>query len=337
MRRPWWQLAALSFPPTGAVVQGTLQAAQVQPPLADGRGDLPHDLPQTELTRQHRDKIVFQAELEHNALPEQEVDREPTPWYRHWKSRHCEKQKHRDAKSNYYMYCHTASEVYYSPSLKFGYVKTPKSASTAFRKLFLEGFADTEVGLYDEMDLPEDAVMFTFVRNPLRQKLAAIAEIDALYANRMYKDQASTMNTTFQWVDRSVDNGRARLRAFLDDVNRRRFGDPTPEHWSPAHVRTQTAVAVCARRKLNFIGHLEQLDVDWQAVQALARIPSANRTRPISAEHANLVQEFPEYHAAEHVELHDYEKRAMCGLFASDFVCLGYEIPQVCRDLPEFN
>lgn len=252
----------------------------------------------------------------------------PTPWENAWFSDACKRRRKIQNRSKYYIFCQPNVPLLYSPSLKIAYMKTPKAASTSFAEHFLTKFNDTVMGTARELDLPEDTFVFTFVRNPMAQKLAAYAEIDIVYQEKLFPHRKPSMHTTFQWVDRHANEGRSRFVAFLNDIRMKRFGQARPSNWSPSHFRSQLAAPVCGG-KIDFIGHLEHLEADWRAVQMLAKIPEHLRTQAIRVDHT--ADQSEDYTADEKIDLGASEKRQLCDLFKADFICLGYEAPPECK------
>jgi len=256
-----------------------------------------------------------------------QAQRMPTPWRESYFTEKCQQRRKQESLSHYFIFCQPNVPVLYSPSLKIAYMKTPKAASTSFAEHFLTRYSDTVMGTMQELNLPNDTFVFTFVRDPMAQKLAAYAEIDVVYQENLFAHRKVAMHTTFQWVDRQNNDGRSRFVAFLDDIRMKRFGKAFPTNWSPSHFRSQLAAPFCSDR-LNFIGHLEHLETDWQAIQALANVPEQMRTEAIRVDHAG--NQSANYRADEKLALGSSEKMQLCDLFKSDFLCLGYQVPPEC-------
>lgn len=231
--------------------------------------------------------------------------------------------------------------VLYSPSRRFAYMKTPKGASLAIQDLFQRQFPDYRWAEARE-ELPNGTITFTFVREPVHRAMSAYAEIDVSYALRATEPARLQMCTAFHRMKRQPAYA-PRLLAFLDDLMEHRFGGEDREHWMPTHAYPQMNF-MCAHR-VDFIGHLENQDADWDTAQALANIPVAERTS------------FPHGHAADNrtgaaTGNHSGEAicnracqlkqmlsilppgshvlQRLCDVFASDFLCLGYPLPTSC-------
>lgn len=219
----------------------------------------------------------------------------------------------------------------YSPSLKIAYLKTPKSASESFFNYFQSFYSDS-VMLGPNDTLPNGTFVFTFTQNPVRHALEAYAEIDAL--KRSAHPVAAGTFTTFQEVDREINNGTGRFLAFLDDLKEKRFGErSTAKNWSPAHAASQLASIAMARRSkrriVNYIGHIENIVEDWAYIQRRANIAEENRTAAHRLD-SDAGVTTPEYAVDLNVERTPEVLQAICTMYAADFVCLGYQPPPAC-------
>ena len=235
--------------------------------------------------------------------------------------------------------------VLFSPSRRLAYVKTPKGASLAIQDLFQKQFTDYRWAEAHE-ELPEGTVVFTFVREPLKRAMSAYAEIDVAYALRASPEVHMAMRTAFDKVPRkSGARETPRVLAFLDDLVDHRFGGEDREHWMPTHAYSQLNY-ICQHR-IDYVGHLENQDADWAAIQEIARLPPALRT-PFPHAHDSSVHKSNATNASVTVcnracELKAADQKApltpallqrLCDIFASDFLCLGYSMPAGCQSLP---
>ena len=241
-------------------------------------------------------------------------------------------------------YC-KSRPVLFSPSRRLAYVKTPKGASLAIQDLFQKEFTDYRWAQAHE-ELPEGTVVFTFVREPLKRAMSSYAEIDVAYALRASPEAHSAMRTAFDKVSRKPGlRETPRVLAFLDDLVDHRFGGDDREHWMPTHGYSQLNY-ICQHR-IDYVGHLENQDADWAAIQELARIPIAIRT-PFPHAHDSSVHKSNATNASvtvcnracqlkaadQHAPLTPALYQRMCDIFASDFLCLGYTMPSACQWQP---
>lgn len=256
----------------------------------------------------------------------------PTKWKKFFHSKGCSVLRRLETKRPSMLYCQSSVPTIYIPSLKMAYIKTPKAASTAFCSFFKTQFPDAVEGFLDSMDIPDNVFVFTFVREPMSQKLAAYAEIDVIYQENLYPKQPNETNCTFPFVDRERNGGRSRFQAFLYDLQENRFGKGSRENWRPMHGRSQISSVICAtRRPFDFIGHVEHLEADWKAVQRKAKVPKQLRTKAIPVTHSDNADKFVHYWQDEHIALTHHEEKLVCETFPSDFACLGYEVPPACQ------
>jgi len=235
--------------------------------------------------------------------------------------------------------------VLYSPSQGLAYVKTPKGASLAIQDLFQRQFPDYRWAEAHE-ELPNSTLIFTFVREPLKRAMSAYAEIDVAYALRASPEVHNAMRTAFDKVSRKPGvRETPRVLAFLDDLVDHRFGGDDREHWMPTHAYSQ--VNFLCNHRIDFIGHLENQEDDWAAIQELARVPPAQRT-PFPHAHDSSVLKTNATNAStsvcnracqlkaadQHAPMTPALLQRICDVFASDFLCLGYPLPKACERLP---
>lgn len=237
-------------------------------------------------------------------------------------------------------YC-KSRPILHSPSARLAYLKTPKSASLAIQALFQQQFSDYRWADAHEV-LPNGTFTFTFVREPLRRALSAYAEIDVAYALRAPPEKQNAMHTVFQHVSRrDSSKEEPRLLAFLDDLIDHRFGGDDREHWMPTHAYAQ--VNFLCNHRVDFVGHLENQAADWDAMQALARIPPSQRSQFPHAHDSSVLKANSSNASAsvcnracqlkaqdQHVAQTPQVLQRLCDIYASDFVCLGYLMPPFC-------
>lgn len=238
-------------------------------------------------------------------------------------------------------YC-KSRPVLYSASQRLAYVKTPKGASLAIQDLFQKQFPDYRWTEAHE-HLPNDTLVFTFVREPLKRALSAYAEIDIAYALRATPEVRNSMRTTFQHVRRQSESKEVpRLLSFIDDLVDHRFGGDDREHWMPTHAYSQ--LNFMCQHKLDFIGRLENQAADWDHIQGLANIAKAKRTAFPHAHDSTVLKTnmtntsaAPVCNRACQLKAADQKTpltppvlQRLCDVFASDFSCLGYSMPRDC-------
>lgn len=242
-------------------------------------------------------------------------NRAPTPWRQYYDRPACYDARKKDLSGDYFMWCAHNTSTVYSEKYKFGYMKTPKAASTAFYAYFMSQFPDSrEIG---PLEIPKDAYLFTFVRDPFEQKLAGYAEVELKNSeNRTY---GATQKTLFQNVSRKIDHGRERFRTFLDDIEFQRFD--IHDLRKPSHARSQIAGIMCSHM-VDFVGHLDNVAIDWDRIQEEAKLPMTLRTRAVPTVHEG---EKSQYLIDEHLPLNDSLQKRLCNMYAADFACLGYQ------------
>ena len=271
----------------------------------------------------------------------------PTDWRTPFESPRCVTQLRRDAaftragRRTVGFYC-KRRPVLYSPSQKLAYLKTPKAASIAIQELFQRQFPD-HVWVTTHETLPTGTLVFTFAREPVGRVIAAYAEIDVTYARRASAEKRQQMNTTFHRMatrSRSMSSGEQgarRLLAFLDDLVGQRFGGDDREHWAPTHAYPQVNFA--CRQRVDYVGHLENQDADWEEIQRLAGVPAARRTQ-IPHLHETATEDKCE--SGRPCMFKEDDKNVsrtpqlllrLCETYASDFLCLGYPLPAPCAAL----
>lgn len=258
----------------------------------------------------------------------------PTPWMTTLQKISCTKSRGDDLNTNNFIYCAKHRTMIYSPSLKLAYIKTGKAASTAFFTYFRNAFVDAEVVDTADPDwldqMPQTVFFFTFVREPVSKQLASYAEVDAIhYPNE--KDSSTFANSTFHSVSRNKNGGTTRYLRFLHDLVEGRFGykpDDVAEDSSVRHASSQLA-STCTHG-LHFIGHLENIEVDWATIQELAGVPLENRSVAIPKVHDGEAETHRLYAQDEGVKPSDLVLLRMCRVYRADFDCLGYPMPEVC-------
>lgn len=262
-------------------------------------------------------------------LPSTSSSMKPTPWMLAFESPECTLSRGHDYATSLFIYCVREKNIIYSPSMKLAYIKTGKAASTAFMTYFKSAFWDAQevnTALPGWMDkMPTDLFYFTFVREPIMKQLAGYAEIDAVH---MLQDDVKFENASFKEIDRSVAGGSARYMKFLEDLTSGGLGLINGSNVS-RHASSQLA-STCTHG-MHFIGHLENLDADWNAIQEMAGVPMVNRSAAIPKKHEREKDMYVHYAEDEAVLQTREVLLRMCRVYRSDFACLGYEMPSVCK------
>jgi len=179
---------------------------------------------------------------------------------------------------------------------------------------------------------------FAFVRDPITRLLSAYRTVDermrALAQNgrqgslngandRRYKHLAE--NSEFIRVHREPD----RFRAFVRDIAR------GLHFHSAEHILTQMYFLTGTTKdgkqlRYDFIGRLENLDEDWKRVLEIVelsgsdRIASGGKAKPLPAKNKGGAI------SKEDELLDDTTIRTICEMYAQDYICLGYPLPQAC-------
>lgn len=224
-------------------------------------------------------------------------------------------------------FCRAQAVILWSEQYKLAYLKTPKAASNSIEKLFTSVFSDARHLKGNEV-LPADSLLFTFVEDPLlhaRKGFAAVNLMEAAHVN-------VTTRTQFQSVSRDSRCGNDRFIAFLVDLARNRFGPESP--YAPELASAQTSSIACAsrrhRHKVDFVGHLERIDHDWAVIQTMAGIPANMRTKATLMAQESLFPAHPFFEKDLNIPLTNASIWAACGLYVTDWSCLGYELPPAC-------
>jgi len=253
------------------------------------------------------------------------VKHDPTPWANYWNREVCVEKRTRQSQDDYFLSCHHHAPIIYTPKYKLAYLKTPKAASTAFWYFFKKTFPDSKemIGAHN---LPENVFVFTFVRQPFEHKLSAFAEVDLKQGSHI--PDHITNQTTFQHVLFKRNHGRERYLAFLDDVWHRRFD--LMDVRKPSHAANQLGGPLCTV-SVKFIGHLERLTADWDQIQEEAGLPYAVRTTALPVVHADTSAVHIRYAYDEAVPMNELIKEKVCEIYRSEFACLGYTAPPVCK------
>lgn len=257
----------------------------------------------------------------------------PTEWDHFLKAPACTSALWNDKMEGGLHQCGHAA-ITYSPSMKFAYLKTAPVAASAFEKMMRDTFEDAVSTSWHH--LPEGTFLFTFVQDPAEHKLTGFAEVDAI--RRRYV-RMSGENTTFQRVPVSNHAGEDRYMAFLDDLVEGRFNSTQKDQWQATHASSQMR-PFCDKLgvngigwRLDFIGHIENLEADWRKIQILALIPHHLRTY-LSVDTYDVDRDYRrDFHLSRTIQRSSAVMRRMCTVFKSDFACLGYTIPSECAHI----
>jgi len=247
----------------------------------------------------------------------------PTLWKKYWYRGACAEMRHSQRHASYFLSCHKYADIIWSPKHNLAYMKNPKAASTSFWFFFQQQFSDWKV----TTQLPMGVYLFTFVRDPLKQKLAAFAEVDMKTMLGLEKVLDNT--TTFQHVVPTLHRGQDRFMAFLDDIWQHRF-HPLDAR-KPGHAGNQISGPLCTH-PVDYFGHLESLSADWDVIQKEAKLPPEMRTKAVPSAHTDTSARYQRYQYDESVPVDDRVRRKVCQVFRSEYACLGYDSPPYCRE-----
>lgn len=248
--------------------------------------------------------------------------RSATKWLDYYNSTECQQYITRDINSSNPLYCKKSAPIVYSAKYNFGYMKTPKAGSTAFEAHLQTVFDDAE--FVPRSKLPEKAFIFTFVRRPILQIKAGYAAVGLAVEDHA----GEKVNSTFQMIHRSLDAGNARYQKFLHELSQGNFG-PQDDPYATHHASTQASGVICGPG-LQFVGHLENLDADWQHVQKLAALPADVWTETVPVAHDRDKEVHPLYAVDEVMPFTKETMKQVCPIYAADFACFGYKVPEPC-------
>ena len=149
---------------------------------------------------------------------------------------------------------------WYCPESNVVYLPTPKACSSTLRDTlrtaFNRGCALMPPGTLHM--IPNNAYVFTVVRNPISKVMASYREIDSHLISHRYPE---TMNANYLRLDRNAQPIN-RFRAFLDDLFTGRTGSNTAYNTFPAHAHPQYLVS-CGAPHVNFTLRQESFDEGW--------------------------------------------------------------------------
>jgi len=210
------------------------------------------------------------------------------------------------------------------------YLPVMKAGSQMFQEVFkkrLRGrrILDREIPSYlKRFDLKlEDFFIFTFVREPLSTFVSAYGEVTK------YTSRNRTFVKGFSDIEDKPENEPRRALAALEDIRKGTFHGLVP-----AHMHTQLwKISRCLPNreateiKLNFIGHLENLDNDWPFVEQVLNIPHqdlpvihSSKTSPNPIPKRSIKFDPPSSNAR-FSEL----TKEVCDYYRADFACFGYD------------
>lgn len=232
------------------------------------------------------------------------------------------------------MYCKMHAPVLYSKAVGMAYMTTPRPLVRSFEEFFMSQFPDAR-RLDNSERVPKDAFVFTFVSDPVVHLKNAYATVSV--ALDQHPAELAAMNINFQTWNTSLEGGNARFVEFLHDLDEGYFGRFAAHPLQLGIAATQTSGVICTRLKqMDFIGHVENFEADWAHIQKAARVPENMQTRAILHPNASAIElqrlrSDPNYTKYDDVEFSDRALQQICDFFGSDFVCLGYEAPQICQ------
>ena len=233
----------------------------------------------------------------------------------------------------------------YSKQGGLAYFKTAKAGSVSFQNFMVQHFDDSHCTVTKHCsgtslpagDLPPSSKVFgfTFVRDPLARAIAGYAEVDAVHGRFKWthegKKQMKAAGTTY--VNIPHKHGAKRFMAYLDDMAHGRL----PQAWKPSHSCPQADPLESDEYavRYGFIGRLETLSEDWNLMQQLAGVPLEQRTTAAEAVPKDHQGNNQEYLEDERITRTDELVRKVCELYAADYACFGYQLPEPCRQEQE--
>lgn len=206
----------------------------------------------------------------------------------------------------------------YSPADKFFYNRVPKAANTtithtltehsSFRRKFSQDdpkdffLRPSYLTKAQVRELVEEAVKFTFVRDPYSRTLSA-------YSDKILRGKKQ-LHALRAWLGR--DEGMPSFTEFC------RFLDATAlyddMHWAP-----QTEILLLPLERFDFVGRVEQIDTDLPEVMGRIFGAEAVKDMVFAGTRTDASHRLDEAYG-------DEESEIVTRLFACDFAELGYPL-----------
>jgi hypothetical protein len=214
------------------------------------------------------------------------------------------------------------------------YIPVMKAGTQMFAEVFKRRFGGVRVRDRDVTSFIKrhgarlgEFFVFTFVRNPFSMFRSAYGEVS------LYAAHSKISHSGFALWPQTVENEPERAIQALDDVRHGRFSGLVPAHLFTQVWKTQRCIHHQEGKgmiplELDFIGHLENLDQDWQFVEKNLMVPHI----PLPVIHSSDTAK--ERVAAKEMLKFDpvsdtksrFAKltRRVCDYYRNDFVCFGY-------------
>lgn len=204
--------------------------------------------------------------------------------------------------------CRHYASVFYNPDWKIAYLKNPKAGTNVFDTLFWEVLENTRVLGHGEK-LPQDTFYFTFVEDPIN------------HARKAYATVA---------MNQAKNNTNITTQGFVEDIM---TGNASKLAWATGAIALQTASIFCtdAGKELDYVAYLERFGTEWEALADLMNLTDDLRERgrqlsPESEYYSNAM-----FATDSNPPLSSAVLRKLCGLYKTDFQCLGYVKPFECN------
>lgn len=194
----------------------------------------------------------------------------------------------------------------------------------------------------------DDTFTFSFVREPLEHFISGYSEVvlRAMYAEQAGAYSKCAAQGCYSFLEKGLSETE-RARRFVDDFIAGKVHSPccnyTRVH-GDLHVVPQLAFLMSAMQgrlsqpvsRLDFVGKLEQLHVDWQTIGG--HVPgfqaeykqSNNKHTSTDAESGNEWREAMEALLLDDTGLGPAKRDAFCSILRYDYSCFGYKPARVC-------
>ena len=185
-------------------------------------------------------------------------------------------------------------------------------------------------------------VVFTVVREPAVTAVDAYLEVSMRYTENFYNDDLEGIPGEHRWLHMNCTDPAARFSAFLDAVEARSALGRPAFHVFPQAVKTNIVSeregiadfdsrgqVFHTRGRFDAVLKLEDLN---SGMSSLGGIVGVNVTMPPSTEdgkHTLTKDVCADFQLTDYPDL----MLRVCKIYHVDYVCFGYELPRVCRDL----
>mmetsp|Transcript_15719 Transcript_15719/g.20675 ORF Transcript_15719/g.20675 Transcript_15719/m.20675 type:complete len:417 (-) Transcript_15719:71-1321(-) len=225
-----------------------------------------------------------------------------------------------------------------SKKFKLIYIPNMKAASQMFKQTLETRFEAEKINqhnlgdfLQENNDLLEDYLVFTFVRDPLSHFLSAYAEVD-----KQKMKKAKRMNHTWGYLNipRNLTHEPARSIRLINDIRNGTFWGFTASHlysqfWKTTRCLTDNHLPLLP----NFVGRIENLEQDWQAVEDYLKVGHV----PLEKKHyyshpAKKHAKMLDLYSTTDGSKYDVLVKEICHFYKADYECFGYELPKSCQE-----